>query len=87
MRSNTIDIDYEGVNLTVEYYVEPAQNGGRTDPSWDAYVTVEDVYVGQDLVSIFNVFTEAQLEILAKKVESELDQEEPAYDDDGYDPY
>jgi hypothetical protein len=36
---------YLGATITVEYLYTPDQNGGKTDPSWEAYVTVEKVYL------------------------------------------
>lgn len=41
-----------GKTYDVEYDIEPAQRGGMTDPSWDAYI--DDVSVtckGKDLPS------------------------------------
>jgi hypothetical protein len=32
------DFEYELDDVQVKYTIEPAQRGGMTDPSWDAYV-------------------------------------------------
>jgi hypothetical protein len=32
------DFEYELDDVQVDYSIEPAQRGGMTDPSWDAYV-------------------------------------------------
>ena len=44
---NTI-IEIDGLRICVEYEVEEAQKGGRTDPSWDASVSVIDYKVVDD---------------------------------------
>jgi hypothetical protein len=35
--TQTVTIELYGLTLEVTGYVEPAQDGGRDDPSWDAY--------------------------------------------------
>jgi hypothetical protein len=35
------------IEVDVEYNIEPAQHGGRTDPSWEAYAILETVTVGE----------------------------------------
>jgi len=45
----SFEIDYMGRMFEgaceVTWGWEPAQNGGRTDPSWDAYAYVEDIKI------------------------------------------
>jgi len=42
-RGELMDQDPEEVSYTVVWYVEPAQNGGRTDPSWKAQPVMESI--------------------------------------------
>lgn len=37
----TVDRYGDDVQVEVSGYYTPAQNGGETDPSWSAYVTLE----------------------------------------------
>ncbi len=36
--------------IEVEYHVEPAQNGGREDPSWPAHAVIESAARAEELV-------------------------------------
>ena len=43
-------VKIEGVEYEVEFEVEPAQNGGMIDPSWDAYVFEVVVFIDGKLL-------------------------------------
>lgn len=38
-------INDEDVEFTCDGYMRPAQHGGMTDPSWDEYVELENIYL------------------------------------------
>lgn len=42
----SIVINDEDVEFTCDGYMRPAQHGGMTDPSWDSYIELENVYMG-----------------------------------------
>ncbi len=46
---DAVEIEVE-TEVEVEYHIEPGQNGGREDPSWDASVTLETATRAEDLV-------------------------------------
>ncbi len=46
---DAVEIEVE-TEVEVDYSIEPGQNGGREDPSWDASVTLESATRAEDLV-------------------------------------
>jgi hypothetical protein len=48
----TLEIGGEDVDVTISYTIEPAQRGGRTDPSWDAYADEYEVTVDGKVVEV-----------------------------------
>ncbi|QLG87670.1 hypothetical protein HQ393_05040 [Chitinibacter bivalviorum] len=71
----------EDVELNVEIDYEPAQNGGLTDPSWDASLEVTEIKTlhGDDISSIINRDQLVQIESQiwdAIKEEREADEAE-----------
>lgn len=89
-RNNTYEMDFEGVEIAVEYYIEPAQRGFRDsygaplEPDYDASLEVESVYVGQDMVDITNILSDKQIEYIRNQIEEYLSSQEPEVDDDRY---
>jgi hypothetical protein len=60
--------DIMGKTYDVEYEIEPAQRGGMTDPSWDAYVSEYAVsYKGKDLPS--NKFNDLIYDLIGAELE------------------
>ena len=37
-------VEFHGITLLIECEYEPAQHGGMTDPSWEAYYSIEKVW-------------------------------------------
>ena len=46
---DSVELEVE-TEVEVDYSIEPGQNGGREDPSWDASVTLESATRAEDLV-------------------------------------
>ena len=46
---DAVEIEVE-TEVEVEFHVEPAQNGGREDPSWPAHAELESATRAEDLV-------------------------------------
>ena len=46
---DAVELEVE-TEVEVDYHIEPGQNGGREDPSWDASVELESATRVQDLV-------------------------------------
>jgi hypothetical protein len=48
------------IEVDVEYNIEPAQHGGWSDPSWEAYAILETVTVGdrKNFVDILEYLSE-----------------------------
>jgi len=46
---DAVEIEVE-TEVEVEYHIEPAQNGGREDPSWPAHAVIESAARAEDLV-------------------------------------
>lgn len=46
---DAVELEIE-TEVEVEYYIEPAQRGGMTDPSWPAHAVVERATRAEDLV-------------------------------------
>ena len=46
---DAVEIEVE-TEVEVEYHIEPAQNGGREDPSWPAHAVIEGATRAEDLV-------------------------------------
>jgi len=46
---DAVEIEVE-TEIEVEYNIEPAQNGGREDPSWAPYAQLEGATRAEDLV-------------------------------------
>ena len=46
---DAVELEVE-TEVEVDYSIEPGQNGGREDPSWDASVTLESATRAEDLV-------------------------------------
>ena len=78
----------------VEWGVEPAQDGGRTDPSWDAYAYVENINIitlewyGLNDGHYFEVTkcdrNWLRINKLLVEIEMKLEFEEPYSQDDGF---
>jgi len=60
MRDVSVALEYQGVNLTVSASYYPAQNGGMTDPSFDA--GFEDVVVSVGDQCINDLLTDTALD-------------------------
>ncbi len=45
---DAVELEVE-TEVEVEYHIEPAQHGGREDPSWAAHAVIEEVTRSHDL--------------------------------------
>lgn len=58
-------------DVVVDFYVEPAQNGGWYDPSWDAYIEcVDDILLNGE--SIIDRFSDDDIETIKCRLEEDL---------------
>lgn len=73
----------EDVELNVEIDYKPAQNGGLTDPSWDASLEVTEIKTlhGDDISSIIN---REQLALIEAQIWEEIRTEREAYEAERY---
>jgi hypothetical protein len=60
----------EDIEIYADFHVEPAQYGGRTDPSWDAYIEIDEVRDTQgEILSL----TDKEEEYLVKLIERDYE--------------
>jgi hypothetical protein len=64
--------DLNGLKLDVQYEYEPAQHGGMTDPSWEAYVTVTEVLC--DGIDIIDYLKDGVIEDINQQIEQKNDE-------------
>lgn len=53
---STATIEINDIELEIEFDFEPAQDGGRTDPSWEAHISgINTVtHKGNDITGLMN---------------------------------
>ena len=72
--------------VTVEYEWEPAQNGGMTDPSWDAYASVTNAYLYVEGKGWREFeLTEHECDKFASSYTDSMESNDCGYDDSEYD--
>ena len=72
----TIDLDYLGVTLEIEYEYEPEDRGDYYNPPEGGYVVIEDISVkGVSVIDIINykIIEELTDKLLEKELNDECD--------------
>ena len=75
----------EDTVYTVSWYVEPAQRGGHTDPSWDAYPDMDPDSIACNGVLV--VADAATVRAAEAAVQAAFDGASDYPDDDGFEGY
>lgn len=76
------------VDVEVEFEWEPAQYGGRTDPSWDAYAMLTNVWLdnGKTRTDIFDYLSEEDITAIEDQIVAHQNEEIGGGEPDDYEP-